>query len=176
MTDTFARQIDLGLRKALPFLTMVVAMLVDLLPLPGTSPDTAAPFVTLGVFYFWSIQRPDLLPPLAVFLLGLGFDLTAGLPIGMSPLVLLATRGLMLVRERSVLAKSFGMAWFGFLLTAFVAAALRWLVASSWWAHAFAFQPLFAEAVLTVLLYPLLAWLLGRLQTQLPRGGHAARG
>lgn len=176
MTDAVLHQAHQWSRCSLPVLTVVLAMMLDLLPLPNASPHAVSPLLGLAAVYFWTLYRPDLLPPLALFVLGLVFDLAAGLPLGMTAMLFLVVCRLVLAPHRSLLAGSFGVMWAGCMLVAAVVAVLRWLLAMAWWGHVFPFRPVLFEAALTVALYPLIAWLLGRLQPVLPRASHAPRG
>ncbi len=176
MTDGLGQWLERTLRSLVPFLTGLVAVLIDIMPLPGSSSHVLAPFMTLGVVYFWSLYRPDLMPAVAAFALGIVFDLLAGLPLGMTAIVLLVTHRIVLTPHRTALAASFGVMWAGCVAIAVVIAVLRWTLASLWWAHAFALRPDLLQTLATAALFPVTAWLLLRCQPLLPPPAHAPRG
>lgn len=153
-----------ALQCGMPGACVAGAMLIDLAPVPGPSPSVAAPSLMLAVVFFWSTRRPDLLPPLALFGLGLGYDLLAGLPLGMTVLSLLLVRFL-IDRDwqiaRLVLDGPFG--WVEFLLVIVAVFALRWLVACLWWGQLVPVASQLPELLLTGAVYPIVAWLLSRI-------------
>lgn len=167
------QQLDVWARHALPAATALAAVLIDQLPLPTPAASSVTPFVTLGVIFFWSLYRPDLMTAGTAFLIGVTFDALAGLPLGLTALVLLIVRGVMVAHQRFFLAKSFIVVWCCFFLLAPVAEAVRWLIASMWWGRLFALDPLVYQIGLTVALYPLVSWLLVLVYRQMPRISHA---
>ena len=168
------RQLDVYLRALLPFGTALAAVLVDVQPALGTGPAGISGFSILCVVYFWSLYRPDLFTAPATFLAGLLYDGLAGLPLGLSSLILLLVRHLMVTQQRFFLTRSFPVVWFCFVLLAPVVEIARWLLACLWFGHAFAFQPPLFELALTVALYPAASWLLSRVHDQIPRVIHAS--
>jgi rod shape-determining protein MreD len=168
MADSLGQLLGLGLRRAVPLLTLMAAGAVDLLPLPSASPQSLAPLTTVAVVFFWAIHRPDLMSPAVVVVAGLALDAMAGLPMGLTALTLLLTRALAAAPDPALHDRPGLLVWGSFLLVASAALALRWLVASAWWGHAFALRPVLFELGLTVAVYPLVAGLLGRLRGVLP--------
>ncbi len=175
MSDGLVQWLQRALRSLVPFLSGVVAMILDVMPLPSPAPHMLAPFLTFAVVYFWSLHRPDLMPPVAAFALGLAFDLVAGLPLGMTAIVLLLTQRIALTPYRAALAGSFGAMWAGCLVVAIAIALVRWALATAWWAHAFALRPDLFQTLVTAALFPPVAWLLLRCQPLLPPVSHASR-
>jgi rod shape-determining protein MreD len=169
------RLLDGLLRRLAPFLTALAAALVDLLPLPNPAPQSLAPATTVCVCYFWTLYRPDLMTPLAIFLVGLVLDGVGGLPLGLTSLSLLVGRCAVLGGQRFLRAQPFAVVWLCFAPVAFAVAAARWLFASLAWGRRFPLEPAALEASLTVAVYPVIGWLLARLH-QNPRAAapHAA--
>lgn len=164
------------LRHAAPLLTGIVAVCIDVLPLPNPAPSALAPFLTLCVLYFWTVYRPDLLSSWAVFALGLVLDAVGGLPLGLTALALLLGRGALLSGQRFLLAQPFMVIWACFVPMVLLVAALRWVLASLFWSRAFPIQPLLGEALLTLAVYPLVGWLLAGMQRRLAERAHATAG
>jgi rod shape-determining protein MreD len=165
--------VDRALRSLVPLLTGLAAALLDLLPLPDAAPLSLAPFLTVCVVYFWTVYRPDLLSSPAVFVIGLALDATGGLPLGLTALSLLIARGFLMSGQRFLLRQPFPVVWACFLLVVLGVAALRWLLASLFWGHAFPVEPVLFEAGLTFAVYPAIGWLLARLQRRLVAAPHA---
>ncbi len=66
--------------------------------------------------YHWTIYRPDLLPPIGLFAVGLAQDLLAGAPVGVGALVLLLARAAVLRYRRYFINRTFPFVWTGFTL------------------------------------------------------------
>ncbi|WP_222182066.1 rod shape-determining protein MreD [Geminicoccus harenae] len=176
MTGLITHKAELRLRQLLPILTVAVALLLDLAPLPDAGPQAQAPRLTFAVVFFWALHRPELLPPLALFLLGLAGDLVAGSLIGLGPAMLLLLREAVARQQRLLLAASPLGRWVGFAGYVAVLMVAAWLVTS---AHALRWQaidPLAVQALLTVLAWPVVAVLLIQVHARLPRARHAAGG
>ena len=126
MTDTWLHLLDARLRALLPLATALLAVLVDVLPLFHVGPASVTPLATLCVAFFWSLYRPDLFGAGAAFATGLAHDALAGLPLGLSSLVLLLVRHVVVLQQRFFVARSFPVIWCCFVLLALAALALRW--------------------------------------------------
>jgi rod shape-determining protein MreD len=158
VTGTLSR-IDLALRSVTPFLLTLALILLGAMPLsmPVDVPITPA-FGLMAVFY-WSVYRPDLLPAVAVFALGLLQDLIAGAPLGITAVIWLAAFSIVLNQRKIFLGKPFAMSWWGFSMVAMAAGAARWLISSTLAGHLLDAHRMTAELASTVLLFPLSVWL-----------------
>jgi rod shape-determining protein MreD len=161
--------LDARLRALVPLTTALLAVLVDVLPLPHAGPAGAAPLATLCVAFFWSVYRPDLFGVGAAFVTGVVYDALAGMPLGLTSLVLLLVRHMLVAQHRFFVARSFPVIWCCFVLLAPAALALRWALCCLWSGHLFAPRPLLLELTLTLALYPLATLLLARVHNQIPR-------
>jgi rod shape-determining protein MreD len=168
------RQLDVQLRALLPIGTALLAILVDLAPLPRAGPASLTTFTTLCAVYFWSLYRPDLFTPVAAFGTGLLYDALAGLPIGLTSLLLLLVRNAMVAQQRFFLARSFPVVWSCFLLLAPVVELARWAVTSLWFGHLFALRAPLFELAATAMLYPLVSFGLVKIHNLIPRVIHAS--
>jgi rod shape-determining protein MreD len=145
-----------------PILIALVCAIIGVLPtgVPGLA--MIGPTLTLMAVYYWSIFAPVLLPPPAVFVVGLIQDVLGGGPIGLNAVVLLAVHGLLVNQRRVFIARAFPMAWFGFSMVAMGAAALSWAIASAFYLDLLAPEPFVVQAALSVALYPVTSWLFSR--------------
>ncbi len=170
---TFWNNLDPAARNVTPFLMTLALVVVGQLPfsLPGHASVT--PFFVLMAVYYWELHRPDLLPVLAVFPIGLLQDVLEGEPLGVNAFVLVAVSWIVISQQRFFKGKSFLVVWWGFATVALLAAVLRWMlvsvlfgVAVSPWAIAF-------ELALTVALYPVLTVAFTLAHRALPRGDYS---
>jgi len=148
----------------LPIFTMVLLALVTVMPvkIPGYAAVTPL-FVLMGA-YHWTVYRPDLLPPVALFVLGCVVDLLAGAPLGVSSLVLLVVRTAVMRQRKFFVGRLFPFVWAGFALAAGAAAALQWALGCAINAGLFDPRSALLQWVLSVGAYPVVSWILMRLQ------------
>ena len=145
----------------LPFLIAALLVLLVNLPVSLTGRALPAPVLALAAVYYWVLYRPDLMPPTAVFVVGLLEDTLSGGPPGLWAAGFLAAYYLA-ERQREVLAGLAGVgAILGFagcmVFAAVVSYALAFLV---YW-RAAPVAPLLLETIVTVLFYPLIALSMG---------------
>lgn len=164
--------LDSAARNVTPFLMALALVVIGQLPfsLPGHASVT--PFFVLMAVYYWELHRPDLLPVLAVFPIGLLQDALEGEPLGVNAFVLVMVSWIVISQQRFFKGKPFLVVWWGFALVALLAAIARWGlisvlfgVAVSPWAIAF-------ELILTVALYPVLTVAFTLAHRTLPRGDY----
>ncbi len=158
-----------AVRGLTPFiLTLLLAMLTVVpLRIPDFAPVT--PALTVIAVYYWSIYRPVLLPMAAVFGVGLFQDALAGMPLGLTALVLITVQYVVIAQRRFLHGKTFLVEWWGFMLVMPGAAFLIWLLFSLYFGVLVAPRPLGFQLLLSVALYPCLAWLFSRAQLYLLR-------
>jgi rod shape-determining protein MreD len=154
-------------RGLVPAVTILLMLVVSLVPLSLPYFSQVAPAVTLIAVFYWTIYRPDLLPPVAVFVLGALQDLIVGTPLGMSALVLLLTSGFVSSQRRALIGKSFAIVWLGFAVTALGVALLSWVAASLYFLTLVRIVPVLVQGAVTVALYPLFAWCLNQVHRRL---------
>lgn len=147
-----------------PTFTVLVLALLTVLPLhiPGYAAVTPA-FVLMGV-YHWTIYRPELLPPVVIFVVGVVLDLLCGAPLGVSPLVLLVGHASVLRQRRHFVGRLFPFVWAGFALLAVGAIAASWGIGSLFYGVFLDPRLAALRAALTVAAFPAASWLLGRAQ------------
>ena len=155
------QRVESQLRAAVPFvLTLLLAVLCAVpLGIPGLAPVT--PLLPAIAVFYWAIYRPDLMPMIAVVLIGLVHDSLTGTPFGLTAFVLLLVQAVAGSQRRFFNAKALPAAWFGFAMIGSGAVALSWLVASLLALEPMPVRPALFQAILTVGLYPVVAWPLG---------------
>jgi rod shape-determining protein MreD len=153
--------------RLLPFATTVLAMLCALQPihLPGYPP--VAPAFVLMAAYHWTIYRPDLLPAAGLFAVGTAQDLLSGELIGVTAILLLLARLVVLGGRCHFVNRSFPFVWAGFALLTAGAMLFLWALHSLFALQMLDFRVTAFRAVLTVSLFPIASYLLGRSQRAL---------
>jgi rod shape-determining protein MreD len=168
MQPTLLQRMDALARKLVPFGLTLGLMLFALTPtqIPGFAHIT--PMYALAAVYFWSIYRPDLMTYGTAFGIGLLEDLLTGAPLGSGALVLLLCQYLVFRQPKFFNAKPFGVFWMAFSVVALGAGLVKWmcvgLVAPGGFTH---LGDMITSVLMTVAIYPAIAWLLGRAQMKL---------
>src|SRR3546814_110867 len=141
MKATIWNKLDLTARRLTPFLSTVVLVIVGLMPMHIPGYSAVSPSLTLIAVYYWALHRPDLMPAVAVFAVGLLQDVLAGALFGANTFILLVVYGVVLSQRRVFHGKSFLVVWWGFSVVAGVVALVRWLAFSTIAAAEVAPQP-----------------------------------
>jgi rod shape-determining protein MreD len=157
-------RVNNGAARLLPVATMLLAAVISVLPLQIPGYAALTPVFTLMAAYHWTIYRPDLLPPIALFGVGLTEDLLAGSPIGVNALLLLLTRVGVLSYRRYFINRNFPFVWTGFALLTSVAMLGLWGLHCILNLSLLDFRNAVIRAALTVAMFPLASFMLGRAQ------------
>jgi rod shape-determining protein MreD len=160
-SGTWSR-IDQLARKLAPFVTTVLLVVLSCLPISVSEMGSIAPAISLMAVFYWSIQRPELLPPIAVFAIGFIQDALSGEVLGLSPFVFLSVHAIVVGQRRFFLGKSFLLIWWGFTVVAAGAELILWILASLIALHLIDPEPILMQTVLTIALFPCISWLLVR--------------
>lgn len=164
MRAAMTRRREWSVVRLVPTLTILVLALLSVLPLRFPDYAAVAPLLALAGIFYWTIYRPDLLPPAAVFLCGVTLDLLSGAPLGVAALVFLFARVLVLPQRRFFVDRLFPFVWGGFTLVAAVAIAFLWLLGSFFEGMMLDMRAAMLQWVLTVASFPAVAYLLMRVQ------------
>ena len=165
------QQADNPVARLLPIATTLLATVISIQPahIPGDAALT--PAFTLMAVYHWTIYRPDLLPPLALFLVGITQDLLAGAPPGVTALVLLLARPVVLRQRRHFVNRPFPFVWAGFTVLTGSSILLLWTLHCLLGGVVADFRGTVFRAVLTISMFPMASFLLGRAQRTLMGAG-----
>lgn len=159
MKGVLVHQLDLAARKLFPFALSICLVVLGVVPLPIPGYGLVTPAFGLMAVYYWAIHRPDLLPAVAVFVLGLLEDILSGAPTGLNTLVLLLVYAAMRNQRRPFLGKPFAVMWFGFFVVAPAAIFAHWFFASLLAGRLIPPDTAVVRLLFTLALYPWLTWL-----------------
>jgi len=163
--------LDTPVARLLPVATILLATIISIQPaiIPGYT--VLAPAFVLMAVYHWTIYRPDLLPPLALFLVGIVQDLLAGDPPGVTAFVLLLARGVVLRQRRHFVNRPFPFVWAGFTMLSGGVMLFLWALHCLLDGVLVDFRGTVFRAVLTISVFPIASFLLGRTQQTLMSAG-----
>jgi rod shape-determining protein MreD len=140
-----------------PFVLVVILVMFANVPVSLTGGMLPSPALALAAIYFWVLVRPDLMPPAAVFAIGLLEDLLSGGPPGLWAAGFLAAYALT-DRQREILAGLSGLgAIIAFAGAMLVAATTAYLLALAVYFRLAPLPTLLLESVSTVVFYPMIA-------------------
>jgi rod shape-determining protein MreD len=167
VNPTLWQRMDVVARRLVPIGLTLVLILFAQTPthVPGLTHTT--PMYDLAAVYFWSIYRPDLMGYGAGFGLGLLEDLLTGAPLGTDSLTLLACQYVVFHQQKFFNAKPFGVMWAAFAVLALGAGLLKWLVIGIVSTSFTRFGDMVMSVLMTVAIYPIIAWLLAKAQMKL---------
>ena len=161
-------------RRGVPGLTVALLILIGALPLPLPYHGDVVPWLPLMGLYYWVVFRPDLMPRMLAFALGLVHDALLGAPFGLMALTYLLVQAFVLTQRRFIVGKPFWIFWAGFAIVAPAAVLLTWLLASILRGALLPGNATIVALALTVVVFPLVAWLLVRSQRWLVGTAEAA--
>ncbi|MSP82016.1 MAG: rod shape-determining protein MreD [Alphaproteobacteria bacterium] len=152
-----------------PLLTTFTAVLVGTMPLGIPFVGPVMPPLCLMTVFFWTIHRPQQFPRVATFGFGLVADALGGQAFGSTALILVVVQLLVSSQRRFFVGKHFALTWWGFLLVAPAAAMVAWFLNAAVHGAFVPLGPVLVQLVLTLVLFPPVAWVLGLIDQALPR-------
>jgi rod shape-determining protein MreD len=161
----FLHRLDRVAYALAPAFVILVLMLASLIPLRLPFVPSVATLLTLMAVFHFSLHRPGAVPPLALLLFGLLFDLLQygpGAPLGISALQFVLVWRVVSASRKYLLEVSFAFIWLLYGLVVGAAVAVAWLMTSLLLASLLDPWPALLQYVVSLFLYPILSWLLGR--------------
>lgn len=160
--------LDLWAWRLVPVGLCIVFMLVTVVPVPIAGYGAIVPMLALASVFFWAIHHPRLLPPAVVFAIGIVQDILTGALVGSGAVVLLLVYCVVVSQRIIFYNKSFLMVWWGFMVVAMGAGILTWALASVFGGYLILPRAAVFQVLLTIVLYPLLTWILHGVHRLLP--------
>jgi rod shape-determining protein MreD len=153
--------------NVLPIATTILAALLSIEPLHLDGYAALTPAFTLMATYHWTIYRPNLLPAPWLFLIGTTQDLLSGGLPGVTAVTLLLARTIVLPHRHYFVDRPFPFIWAGFTLLTGVAMLFSWALHSLLAAELLDLRGPVLRAVVTISVFPIASFLLGRSQRAL---------
>ena len=149
---------------------MASIVLLTALSLVSLLPGQPTPLFGLIALHYWATRRPDLVPALGVFAVGLVHDGASDAPVGLMALIYLLVLGASRGLRHQIVGGPFGVGWGLFAALTVVSAALVWAVVSFHLGAFMSAAPVIGLFLFTVAAYPPLALLLAGIGALLPAG------
>jgi rod shape-determining protein MreD len=164
----YQQKIDHYARMLVPGICVLLLLVLSLAPLGMMGLALFPVDICLISIYYWVIFRPTALPFWFVFLLGIIRDALTGMPLGISSLLFLLFRIVVLSQQRYLVKETFWATWLGFGIVTIPVLGLHWLLASAYVRAAQPLMPVMMQWVVTFGLYPMLHILFNMLYGFLP--------
>lgn len=156
------------LRHGLPVALLVFLALLQQIPTYIPDFTYMTPALVMGGVFYWSIYRPDLMPTIMVFLLGMFEDIMTSQLMGTNAFVLLIVYGLCQWQRRFFFKRSFAIMWWGLIIVAVGMSVLKWVLSMIIYGQVLSYLPLFFVALSTIAVYPLLSLVCSVVHQYLP--------
>lgn len=158
MKPSLWQKLDGWARRMTPVAMTLLLVVINVLPtqIPGFARVT--PLLALIAIYHWTIYRPDLMPAVAIFMIGAFQDLMTGTPPGVHALVFLVVYGAVVSQRRFLVGKSFVITWLGFAVVGGAATLLIWMLVSAFYFSLLDPRALAYQYLLTLGVFPVLGW------------------
>lgn len=150
-----SQKLDYLSRMILPALTTVILLLLTMLPMGMSGIAYFLPDICLISIYYWSIFRPSTMPFWFLFLLGILRDALFGSLLGLSSLVFIFFRVIVLMQQRYLFKETFTAMWFSFAGATALGLLLLWMLASAYSGTLLSLEAAFMQWVFTCGAYPL---------------------
>jgi len=158
------QRLDLWLRAATPFVSALLMTLLSVVAWPIPYLGAVMPPLAFITLFYWSAHRPDLFTPVMAFAIGLLNDVINNFPLGASALLFTLAHQIIL-RKRGIFAgHSFYMFWAGFSFAVILVMFVQWLFFGLLTWSVAPFLPVFLQAFLGIVVFPLPCWALIQLQ------------
>lgn len=157
----------------------ILFLLLNIVSLSLPHAGDLKPFFVLIAVYFWSINRPTVMPILYTFCLGLLLDVLSDLPLGVSALILVLIQTIVQRSRLFLLGQPFVAVWIGFMIVSFLYALLFWVLLTVSNLTIFPKETLIEVMIagfLTTLMFPAFSWLLHIIHKLLPTTYNPLRG
>ncbi|MCI4661413.1 MAG: rod shape-determining protein MreD [Neomegalonema sp.] len=166
------------MRILIPILAALLAILTMMVPTGTLASALPAPHLLLAVIFFFTVRRPEYMPPLLVFALGLLADCVTDGPIGAETVALLIASETARPLSARDPAPGLLTEWGRFAITALLLEIIVIGLMIATFSRGVPYLALVERLGLTILSYPLVMLLLGwafAIRWRDPRMGRLAR-
>lgn len=145
----------------------LVMVILSGMPVGGNGTMSWVPNFPLIFLFFWTVRRPDLFPRWLAFVMGLMQDILLGGPLGLWTMVYVMIYEGVYGNRLFFIGRAAYSSFFGFLAAAGGAGVIAWAIACVYFWQPVTPLPLIGQTIATVLAYPVVAWLLSRIDRML---------
>ncbi|MBI1261258.1 MAG: rod shape-determining protein MreD [Rhizobiales bacterium] len=149
-----------------PFFMAVICVFLSFVPVGRIFGSSVTPAFAFMAIYYWGVVRPEMFPSVAVFAVGLILDLLSGGPIGLWAFVYVVTYAVVISQRFMLVNAPFSAFWMGFVAASAFASVLAWMAASLFYGTFVAAGPIIWHMTVTVIVFPLFAFIFGRVQSR----------
>ncbi len=169
MWKDLGQNLDRWARQLAPCCVLFILVLVGVLPFGIPFMPEIMPMLTMIAIFYWTVYRPDLIPPVFIFFIGLIQDVLVGSLLGMNALALLLVYGITLTQRQVFLSKPFSVTWLGFIVISGGAFLMMWCLTGILNINIILNPVILFQFLLTIFLFPLSVWLFVRMHRYVVR-------
>ena len=144
--------------RLVPFVTLFAAVILSHLPMPTVLAQNTMPPFVLSLVFLWAVYRPNWLPVVLVFIVGLLMDVLSGVPLGLNAVLLVAVYWPVAVQRRIFLREPFPFLWLSFAAILTLVELARWLFVSASLLSLAPVGLVFSNLIVGIGVFPLIAW------------------
>ena len=167
MKVTVWQRLDIFSRQLTPFFLTVFIIFLSAVRYDVPSLVGVMPLLSLIAIFHWGVYKPELLPPYAVFVIGIFQDALSGVPMGVFTITYILTYNVVVAQQRFFSRKSFYVVWLGFLVVSAGATFLVWAVLSFFKGAIIDPRAVIIQYVISLGCYPIVAYIFLRWQRAL---------
>ncbi len=164
MSASYGNRFGSIFEAAIPLTTALLCVMLSMLPLGLSSGFTINPSFALMAIFYWALYRPDLMPPVSVFLVGIFQDLLSGSPAGFWAFVYLLVYAIVVSQRLFFIGKAFFAIWTGFGVIALFVGLVAWVIISLDVGMYLSPAPFIGQAIFSFVFYPVISRVFGGFQ------------
>ena len=157
MGETLPPQWRRNLIQVVPMVITLALIMLGAAPAQSSAAVPVTPMLALMSIYYWSVYRPEWLSAPVVFFLGVIADCLLGGPLGLNAILYLFAYGITTSQRLILQSRPFRIAWLAFGMVTVTCTALSWAIGCLFYGNLFDPLPFAVQALLTILLFPLVA-------------------
>lgn len=158
------QRMDVFSRQLTPLFLTLFLILISSVPYEVPGLVRVMPLFSLIAIFHWGVYRAELLPPYAVFFIGLFQDALSGVPMGVFTLIYVLVYNVVTAQQRFFARKSFYVVWLGFGLVSAGATVVIWGLLSLIQASVIDPRAVASQYVIGLGFYPIVAYIFLRWQ------------
>ena len=164
MSASYGNRFGSVFETFLPLLIALICVMLSMLPVGLSAGFSINPSFALMAIFYWALYRPDLLPPISVFIVGLFQDLLSAGPLGLWAFVYLTVYAIVVSQRLFFIGKAFFAIWTGFGVIALLVGLIAWIIGCLYFQTYLSPVPILTQAVFSFIFYPVLNRVFGGIQ------------